>query len=582
MLDTAFTQSESITSIDNVKNETPTGSYRLVGLEASNLHNGAEIPVKVWEPLFGNELREVWNKVLVNSGDEVIIKGSSVLKLVFGGYLLDEVTGHVDPRYRSDIDIFTYQPDVESRINSATLGNIRQKFVSKEINVSGAKAEFVSINDIRRLDLQALDELHKWMVGQHEKLENNHSFAMLLNDLRYGRSLLAEATPVQVLLCDNFLPTESICLKLNRNQSGELSMTLIDGAEFLDEENMYTQIQLSHYKHEDAYSGLMVRNPYMASVHTYFLEAMCYMGGDVEFSSKTPLWSIDEINRVMKSACIGDLTLGADPAINPNPFFNELHYVASRLSKGGDNIFHMKKGLKFSSSDGGDLEVGEWFKKKFQKAFAESAYFNPTYAYYMAFLSLPMGNFISEDFGNFFDSYHKTIPPNTVLPEYLDQLSRHGFDDADGAFQIPSPVRAALLKTLNGQTPQESTHPCIVSIRSYASMLYLCDLNFGFKEIPYNSLSGEVNHPHTFVDMNRYPKNMSEIMALMLVSMRWNLDKDDEKIQNIVSNWEVKGPLEGTWIRDSNAQSAFDKGLDLELIKQYMRNLKSTGLLESQ
>jgi hypothetical protein len=78
--------------------------------------------------------------------------------------------------------------------------------------------------------------------------------------------------------------------------------------------------------------------------------------------------------------------------------------------------------------------------------------------------------------------------------------------------------------------------------------------------------------PLYYLGYKNYPKGMSDIMAMICLSVDMDPERDREQIDLIVENWIPEGNLEGTWKR---GDFEFDMGMTSDAIVTRMRKIRA-------
>ncbi len=521
----------------------------LVEMSLENLRHGAEIAPEIWKPLLGGKLEKLWNDILPDEGDAVVVKGSSVLRMILGGYVLDKETGEAAEGMRSDIDMYALSPSVAERINNSKF-RANDTAMSQTLEVAGIHVDATSHERIRHMNFTACQELYQalWNMA-----DSDFKYQMIWQ-VEGQLGLINNVDDIGLQTLDNFYFHETMGIMLKR-ENGEIKAYFVDDNDALGtnpdnimrSSNMMLQMQFQ--KAKGAYVGFRYDSTNKMSTQSLFLDAFLHPDfKNVEFSTKLPLYTLNNIPRFIRNACELDLEL----IYNPNELlsyssgieYERLWILAYRLNR-GDNIFTVNSPDKISSSQEQDFSVETWIKKKMQESFARSAFSNPDSAIAYMTVHFPLANFISEDMNNVFKEF---------------------YDFGESRNNIWLPITHYKRNTEDMLSPEEAANP---TIRFLVRLANISQQRFDIEgqHIQMQSVTDE-NKGLIYETISSPPENMSEIFALMFVSANWKIPQDEEKIKNTIGNWEVAGNLDLTWRKTQTSE--FDMSVDYEKVVEKM------------
>lgn len=610
---------ESLNTVQGLMQEAPKalevapGKF-LVSMEALNLRDGSRIESGVWGPILKGELTVLWDTLLQEEGDFVIVKGSSVLKMLFGGYVYDETTGLANKVLRSDVDVLVYDSKLMER--TARFAGTTT-YISKKMYLNEIEVGIVDGERIRQINLDVLEQL----LVLYPEGETNKRVQTILDAVKV-------ATPAQLLALDNTFKQENLGIKLVK-EHGETTAYMVDPTGVLS--SWEVSFVLSQQQELGSFYGVMFTEPNPLSTQALLLELMPEMTG-AKFDSKIPQWAVNAISRMIKSDAELNISLwgkGGD-----EDFYTKLYKVAERLMR-GDKIFELASGVN----------VNDWFKSQCLEAFARSCATNHSYAFNDIFFYLPLGDLVDPKLGDISKPYQAYFKPNTEL-----LFSMHGLQDKyyreylngselplDSAIKLSGPriylnavqdsinqlagdkvtdrdLQLALgtrlydpkvAEDLEKLSKEVSMKLDLEQARDFAVKKTIEDL-INSLEVPvpdadkelvrkslfffhnFNYIAGQeegivgvhmrdpksvvaTNADMLFANSEKPPKDMSHVMAMLLYSAGWKPETNMEDISRVVSNWKPTGILKSAWLTQV---LDFDKSLNMGAIVSEMRILE--------
>ncbi len=534
--------------------------YVPVRMELDNMRDGEVIPEDVWNPLFGNEsLREgLWDRLIPDVGDEVIIKGSAVTRMFFGGYYMDPETRTVPNSLRSDIDVLY----PESLAGNVERFEGKETSIAKKVDIEGLPIDLVDVNEVAHLHEQGLRELDSILSEHPDVLQSRN----LLRIVRKNAEKLAVAKREDrlaetVYSMDSFMRHEGVGMKLRRIDDGSLEATVVDSDHWLDAEDLFGPTLIEQMKEQEkrgVYSGFSFLGPDPNSIYALYMGTAKIIP-EVKFKERLALYSQVIAPRIAVAACEHNLELYVDP-VNIKylyfyyGFFQDIYNVMKRASE-GDNIMELEPRITARSRDkGADQE--KIITRIVQRSFARAAFADPSSAIDYMFRVFPMGGFISHEANELFHNYH------------------------DGNYGESLPGNVYLWRLFNSGATSE-TLPSFIEHDSFKAMMRIYEIHI--EHYLRNADRREMTHllnddsfqSHSEAlkinEMRNPPESMSEIFALLFVGLEWDLDKDSEKIEKALEDWKQKGELTLIWRRSESM--SFDMGVDLEEVRRHMRIL---------
>lgn len=492
------------------------GNYGLVSPEAKHLYGGSEIPREVWEPLLGRELTALWDQLLENEGDSVYVRGSTAVKVVFGGYMLDVKQNRVAKAMHADVDVMIADKNVASRVAESEF-YVAQGNVATSLQVEETPLHAVTSETIRSMNGAALQEAIAWYK------QNGDGRTELLDELIALQKEIAVCSDEELLGITEPLPYESLAVKLERGVQGDIIGTMVDPRDTL--RDPLTSMQLSESQQAGRCYGVSFKQCNESTVQGALLELFQDSNGIV-FDNNVPLYVLGNIPRMIKAGAELDLDLIGAPNIDNE--FPLLYNLA-------DRVLHDERPFIVEKA-GEEVEVKPFFVEAVQQSLARSVISNLDVTYDTIFLHFPLGHTLSEDVGHFFEEYHNLISPNNEIMFLLKQ---------------------------NGLPPELDIPPIWAAINFHN----MCGHYFGAREMVMENINNNHEDTYTMHDVEQYPENMSQIVSMIVASMGWTMENDRGKIVKIVEGWLPSGDIRYMWKRK---EIDFEAGLNMEKIERYM------------
>ena len=288
----------------------------LVKMDPFEMHDGAEIDRRSWEALLGGELSKVWDEVLVNEGDEILVGGSLPIKLILAPYIINTQTGLADEALRSDVDLLATHSDVMERLKQSSFIS-GSTSMAAQLKVSDIKIDCVSEEQIRELNVKALEELRGLVDSK------------IIDDFL---NKVADSNTGELLQLHSFFDHESLSIRLVKT-GGEIRAFISDPADVLTDDYYHKGIpsikaQLAAQAGVDSFFGF-VTEPNLESVKALYLHAFLSLQ-KAELTTKVPLQALEAaFNRYIKAVCELDISTFGDG--RPQNHFTYLHAVAERF-----------------------------------------------------------------------------------------------------------------------------------------------------------------------------------------------------------------------------------------------------------
>lgn len=533
LMDRYFDDLREITQVIPDFGEKPT---YLAKIDGNKYENGDKVDAKDWEPILGGELLKIWDTLLLNEGDELIIRGSTLVKLLeCGGVAYDPKTNSVPAHLRSDLDIIITDPAIEAR--KKILGTLNGRHVADDVEIAEVSVQFTSLDKIRSGQISAMNDLLVW-TGTIDNQDLRRSFEQRA---LYILEQLEAADTLQKMKLDCLFPYEGISLKLKRTASGELEATKID---LFEDPVMKMEKQVNDTAGID--NGYLLFEYNHESPAAVLLDAFLYME-DLEMHGRAPLWALEEIPRMIKTTCELDIELSGEGWEHQTDYAT-LWAVAGRMAK-GDKLFHLA-GEQYANFD-----IEKWYKDKMQTAFARSA---PsavlTSCLYMT-AYMPNANLLDPELGTIFNETNARYGPDNALIIPLKGLSQE---------DLPTTIRAY---------PREWQMPNTRDVRALINLQKLETQYFGAQLTPmYTPGKHDEKSTAFYTEHANRPTEMSQVIAMILVAAEFEPDTSDDIINRIVSSWAPTGELELSW---KTQEFKFDTGINSEKIIEYMHKMKN-------
>ncbi len=510
----------------------------LVQPEALKLRDDEEISPELWLPLLGGELMPMWTELLANPGDELIIKGSTVTRMLLGAWVYDKVTGVAPSALRSDIDVITTSASVETCLAGLDLPKTKTA-VSTKVRIGDLDVGFISQETIEAQLADAavvLEQIVNGLPEEHNKVrEWLNEKIVTLREIHGGRATNEKDDSYQesrsVLSNDSMFDHEAIAVRLRRGDDNTLHAYLMDANGVL--EQPMVRLQLSRQAELGEHFGLMFENPNVESVKWVYVYALQYVK-EARFSNLVPLYVLESIPRMMRAAAELDVELYSD-GMREYPYM-ELFTLARQIVTGET---HFRVDV---ARNGEVIEVdsGEYYKTKVIQAFARSCASNFIQGVQYMTTQMPHAPLIHEKLGEFFGEYHENVPPNNVLLAVLDRI--HPFAKELPVVDIP-PIRATM------------------------KFWYLEAKMYGCRFEQMGGVGSERSAGQRYAEHETEVSGMSEVMGLLLASVGWDPENDRSSIEEIIVNWQPKGKVKGVW---KTKDMDFDTDLDLKTILKTM------------
>lgn len=525
-----------------------------------------ELPNQFWEPMLGGEFTEhLWDKILVEPGDTAVIQGSSVLKMMIGYFPLDPKDFTIPKDMRTDLDIVVIKPKVLARLKNVEGTEGRRAF---KFEHDGLKADILDINQIfeqHRDILNFLDENDQTANSNPDTKSEYTEF--IRNNYR---------DPLWAIEYAAFQKHETLSVIMQRGEDGKLHATLNDpedimvpGMQRMFTGNMAYQILSGQTKYGINYP-LYVTDINLMSPKCFLFEGLKGLADDTPLSSKVALYALDAIPRMIRTAAeqeINNMGIG-EPYLAL--FYDDIGHMATRLSKGHCPL---KVSPELFSEEERALGIEDtltWFKNRLQTVMARSMASDPIVTMGYMTIQLPLGNFISEDIGSYYDSYFKTNFPSSTLQRDIEiDRDRKLFPEDYAQFDDMLSVFAVKYKDTEGKVVPYDEIP---QIQAFMKFMDLYNAIYGMGYISAFSRyteSGEV----LIKKYEKQPSSVSEVMSIYLYSLGWDPDKqeDIEKIDKMVGNWMPKGNVPARW---KLSRTEFETSMDKHTILEGIRKVK--------
>ncbi len=471
--------------------------------------------------------------------------------LVFGGYACDRTKGKVPEALRSDIDIITYQKDVEERVLSSQFWE-GHTTVSQKLRVGGIEVGAVSSDEIRRINIEGLEQLYMWAgtLSPQSAAYIKTIIHGLYNSTAYG-------SPLDVHVADSLFQDETITLRLRRKEDGELEAILHDPIDLLvNGEGMNSvKAQLERQEEKGVYYGVALTDWNPVSSASVFIEALSVMHGAEFEDTQLPLWSINTIARSIVAVSELNIYLTCERVYSPDgkeyhisgAAFEHLWQAAYRMTHDKD-VFKLKM-------KGEEVDVDAWFTDKVQNALARAAASEAFDAFTNVFENLPLASLFSKEMGEYFEPYYHNVGPDTSIMYKMAGI----------------PPEAMYKKGTPEYKPE---------IQAVTAMLYFRNMMDKYYRLEIVQMEGisEAGEARS-LDYSEYknrPAGMSELMAMFFVSMGWNHEENQSQVQEVIHNWKPQGGLKVAW---KTSDYTFDVSLHEEEVFSQMKRFEEENTI---
>lgn len=373
--------------------------------EILKLRDGNEVPGFLFLPLLAGEegklMPELWDKLIPEEGDSVIVKGSSIVMLLNGGYMVDPTKSYIPDAARSDIDVIVQG---ESKIRGDEIPGASGT-IARKVGIDGLPVDLVELDKIVEINREALDllnlaiedEIGRLELGGEQNASRQH-LQRLQERAKKLRENLNKPEPEKVFGMDSLMPYEAVSLRLVR-RAGQIKCYIVDPTNFLgggqQGERLSPESQILAQMERNEYYGLMVNELNEDSSRAVILDFANYIlsrGGKLSdypqlFNTRVAKYLEDSILRLVRSTCESDIELFAVPEQSefspgvPAIAFQKVHTFAMAIA-----------------GERGELATdAETYTRKAQMIFARACFANPGLAVEYMFMTLPLGKFISAE-----------------------------------------------------------------------------------------------------------------------------------------------------------------------------------------
>lgn len=563
------------------------------------LHHNAVIPREVWWPMFGGKelVTGLWNRLVPDKGNFAVIKASSALNLILGGYLIDERTGLVPASCRTDIDVWVpgdiwgnvdrFPGDQHTFAKSVKVGGIGVDLVSAE-----AQYEF-NIGVLKRLyelqqDLGLKGNYHTDVVFHHRGVMR------LLHILGKGGKWTSDdglvLTNADLFATAGFYRYEALGIKVTRLADGELEFRILDPSDCLTGEEMKqmtTREWIEYSLKKGSFPGL--RQPEAInrwSVRARTVEVLernsrRFPDQEIPFEEIAKLELPEFAARGILAVTENQVNLMADlddPCWSGlsskgwstdvtwgSESYMALYSMIYRLQRKGNPWNSLVNRLRVSSRD---VERSlEKSNKRTQEKIARAAFSDPAKVLELALLGFPLHDYICPEMGYVFEGFHddvmnRDLPPSSSL---VENLRARGYtnETVPDSFEFPFGAAASERRTaiINHKEP----------VRILMKVFDIADKHYR-KGVIRMGRQEEGVQAVTYSYIQNPPESMSEVIALLFVAagVDYSTARGQRIIRSAVANWLPSGDLKCSWRRSRDVD--FGVGLsETEIIRCMQR-----------
>lgn len=520
---------------DAFETSTRDSGNEIVTTELLHLRHGEKISPFVAEALFGGELNEVWDKLLDKPGKSLVINGSAGKKAVVGGFVINPKTKLADPELRSDNDILIEdQETYEAAIKA--FPNFKQSRYAVRGQIGHLDIDFVSVTKLRNAAIAELDELAAITAEANSVKGTN-----IPGELTRQKTLIADGDFAGFLAHDRLFSIESLGVRLTRMEDGTIEATVEDPNDALGD--YYVKSSAKKAQGEKAFIGVAYEQINTDSNPALLIITLANMDEtDFRFETELPTKTIVKILNIGRNACENDIELIAPlyDGKRPVPPFVFMHDFLKKIA-------YDKVHIQTTNAAGEIVDAKEYLALKSQEYFARNCGTHPSLAFEYAFTTFPLAKFIigeCKEEKEFFE-YADRVPPNNKFMARAksiksEVLTSDTFDTVTPAVKITKRFHDLATEYYDNK-------------KRYIKTL----------AVTQDDKEKVIAYPQA----EKFPANMSEVMAMAFVAFEWDFDKNQADIDRVIAMWKPKGTLEKTWGIEKHT---FDMGLDKDTIKAKM------------
>lgn len=530
----------------------------------AGLEHGAVLPRDVWRHVLGGDVeKEIksWLKGVATcrleeagsteDGEIGLRIGGSTLKAIFFcAYCVDRKDLQLPDEMAADVDVLVSSEVAAGAVEGgATERDLRGLgLVSRK--VGDRKVGALKVESLRNADNTALRELQECMGLVLESLESSDA------DQRRAKQVLAaiaenfpfDASDEEIAARQNFLDIETLGLNA-RLVNGELELRISDPRGILQKD--ITQNTVKYMMTSGQYNPpFMVENG--VNVQSLYLSVIdLVMASDVDFTTYFPQWTLEQVTRGMVNYSEGQLSM--DDRLDGSQTVDRLKSVADWVS--AQEVAHRSGELHTQDMDGEQLwgekypEMYREFKRMMFEDLARSCATSCNSAFRYMIERVPFVGFLSGELDKRF----------SILQE----------DDAD---------KVAYEYKLASETMK----------RFYAATIRAYGLETHDIHVIVNNDLHEQNIIRR-TQHDRFPKSMSEVIALFIFVMRnaesgFEGEIEERLAGEICDAWPegVIGELKYYWRMEDQAgegvnQRTFEKGVSREAIAEELANFEASN-----
>lgn len=510
------------------------------------LHDGERINPDAILPYFGHpELKEkLWDTFLAKDGAEVLLRGSTVMAFVFGGYLIDYDSGFIPLDQLSDIDVFYSDKNIVAQEFDAL--SVKQGRMAKKLSLD------LQDGSTLQVDLTNIDDIRKSYSKVTQKIVTALDYDLTHHVDPYTINALSDFPTMDwsgknLFYFHAFYKPEQIAIRAIR-ENGELNFYFVDPQKTLDAlqagDLPSLKEQFKSYIHnifpEPLYKTKGV-SPYglqhdLVDVFLYAPNTTQNIEGAEMFMYNVGILP----SRAMRNFCEQHVLLStSELAADGWERVEQLHLISRALNDGSYFETSSGKGVKNSVT------------AKIQSDFARSMFQNPEDAGVLMFTHFELGNFAIPAVARKFQKYHAAWPV---------EFGRFSRIDADAPSAVEQTRKNLFLKNMYEEDSPaweqlQVADDFVTSMRSIINSLYF---------------SGDLTY-----------SNAAEFFAIYMLAA--DLDElPEEELEEIFNEtaqvWKPSGVTHMPWRKVSPEYADFDLTITPEILKnQFNAYRKALG-----
>jgi|GEM_PF-6434490 len=499
------------------------------------LEDGTKLLEKDLEDLLTPETVETLKKLLDKNNKTLV---------VFGGNLHTKSLSVTKKDRESDVDVI-----IEGPTHLGTPSTSTPRFHTTI--TEGEKT--IDITDKEALiqgKLQGIEELLNILSPE----------SVLAPQLLQLREKISSATLEELVNLTVLLPFEAISLSITKKEDSSLEGTISDPNNFIPAVKKQRDLQNS--------AGLELGVAYTSlnneSLSYLYLQFLNNTKGNLELNTMESLWALRHLSKMLVATCDKSLEfvrtleeLKASNGDDAESDFNLLYNVVEKV---------MSEELKLNvTSEDKHIEGKTFLVEQFQNSFSRACASDLLTAVDFITTTFPLSEIISEDLNEIFETWHDVINPNTDFwanfsdtGNNLGELNAYFKRDPANSEEVRHLEKAIMFH-------QHLIHNIQTYYKNSSYEDKLLQVEDSRERKTENSTSP------TYLPSTITANNMSEVIGIVCYTLGLNIEENEDKIENIVSNWKPKGILKNSWLATNKD---FDISLDIKNIKSVIEMME--------